>query len=408
MSGKGKTAGGAGLSPRALILFCGFMTTISAFSTDAMLPAFLSMSENLDAPIPLVQATIPVFIIAYAVAQIFFGPLSDRFGRRPVITAGMVIFLLGAMLAALGTNIWLVLAGRAIQGFGAAAGPVLARAIMRDTYSGNALAQANAVTAAIFAVGPIFAPLVGYGIDATLGWRFIFVAMAALAFALLLVNLFRLQETNTSPDPDALAVRSMLGAFGQVLTNFQSRRFLFLVTSAFCALLCFISNAPTIYKSAFDVDGLEFAILFCATGFGIIVGQIVNRRILPVMGILQVLRLAGFIIFIASISSTILAATGHLTAGIFTALMFIFNTSFLVVVSNSMTLIIDPHPKIAGAVSAFFGFVTSGSAALFAILTVGIFSGDAVMWGIGMAVTTGITFAGLLLTPQSKVSFHEN
>ena len=89
-------------------------------------------------------------------------------------------------------------------------------------------------------------------------------------------------------------------------------------------------------------------------------------------------------------------------------LMFVFNTSFLVVVSNSMTLIIDPHPKIAGSVSAFFGFVTSVGGALFVILTIDLFNGDAVAWGIGMVLTTGITFLGFMLTLRSRIDFDES
>jgi len=396
-----------GMSQPGLVIFCGFLLTISGFSVDVMLPAFLPMAHDLNANISTVQGTIPVFMISFAIAQVIYGPASDKYGRRPIIALGLLIFLSGAVIAAMGTTISQVLIGRAVQGFGAAAGPVIARAILRDTHSGQELARALATSMGIFAIGPILAPLVGFSIQNGFGWRYIFIAMGALAFTLIGVNWLRFKETNPSLNPNALQFRNLASAIGQLLRHPQSRLFLVLSTMAYCALLSYVANAPRIYDSAFDVREGKFAVLFALTGIGIIVGQIGNRAILPRLGILNTLRLAGFILFAASAGNVLFALAGYLNAIVFSVLMFFFNTSFLVVVSNTLTLISDPHPKIAGLVSAFFGFVTTGISALFVALTFDIFDGDLLAWGLGMMVTTGLPFLGFLLIRPRHITLNE-
>ena len=182
-------------TPRWLVFYCGCLMTISAFSTDAMLPAVHAMALDLDVPITWSQATIPAFIAPFAFGQLFFGPASDQFGRRPLIALGMTVFLAGSLLATLGSSIEFVLAGRGLQGFGAAAGPVLARAILRDCYSGTALARSMSTAMAIFSIGPILAPFIGYGIQSMGHWRLIFAALAAFAAGLLPVNIFVFRES---------------------------------------------------------------------------------------------------------------------------------------------------------------------------------------------------------------------
>ncbi len=397
----------SGLSPGYLIIFCGFLMTLSAFSIDIMLPAFGAMALELDEPIEWIQATIPVYSISFAIAQLFWGPLSDRFGRRPVIVIGLGIYLAGALLAALSSSLFWLLVGRAIQGFGASAAPVIGRAIMRDSYCGPALARAMGATMAVFAIGPILAPLMGTGLMNALGWRFVFIAMALFAAGILVIALGPFRETNQNPDPDALKIANLMAAFRRVVTNRQSIYVLFFATCAYCALLSFVSNGVRVYETAFDVTGLEFAILFTVSGFGIILGQFCNRILLARLGILKTLQVASFILFFASASTALLGAANLLDAWSFTALMFLFNTSFLVVISNSLTLIIDPHPQIAGFVSAFFGFASLTGSAFFVIVTFRVFDGQLVPWAVGMTAMTAIAFCGFLCARRASFSYRD-
>jgi DHA1 family bicyclomycin/chloramphenicol resistance-like MFS transporter len=384
-----------------LVLFCGLLMALSGFSTDIMLPAFGIMVRELHTSMDLVQGTIPAFSLFFGISQIFYGPMSDRFGRRPAIATGLTIYLAGSLFAALGNDIETVLIGRALQGVGAGTAPVLARAILRDTHSGTALATAMSLTWAIFAIGPIFGPLMGYGVVELFGWRSTFACLAIIAAGLLAYNLLRFSETNQTPNPEALRPRNLWFAVRTITTNRQSTYFLLCGAIAYCGLFTFISNAPRLFANTFGIEGLGFAVLFAATGLGIVVGQYANRALLPRLGILAVLRIAAVIQVLAAGGVALLGWLDLLQAWHFTALMFWFNTSFLVIVSNTAALCLDPHPKLAGIASAFYGCVSNIIGSFFIASTVSFVGISVVHWSVAMlGITLVVALATFAASPK--------
>ena len=384
------------MSRRALIAFCGLLLSVSAFSCDITLPAFWSMQQDLAAPIEWVQAVVPVFLIVQACGQLVFGPASDRWGRRPVIVGGLVLYIAGTAVAAAAHSIGVVHVGRAAQGFGSACGIAVGRAVLRDVSHGPGLAQAMAFATAIFALGPISAPLVGYGLVALGGWRAIFLGMGALALGLLAVAVFRFRETNAAPDPEALRPRRLLQALARIAGNRQSRTFLLLAASTQFGIISFVASAPRFFRSEFGIEGLAFAVLFAATGLGIILGQIANTRMIARLGVLAATRVAAGVLsaVIAAVLALLLA--GWLNVTVFVALMFAFNTSLMVVMGNSAALVIDPHREIAGFASSAFGFFCQASAAVVAILSLPLIDGRLLPWACAMLAITGGVFTALL------------
>ena len=315
--GRGNLRGAASVSRTALIAFCGLLLTVSAFSCDITLPAFWSMQRDLGAEIEWVQAVVPIFLMSQATGQIVFGPVSDRLGRRPVILGGLVLYLVGTVIALAAHSIGTVHIGRAAQGFGSACGIAVGRAVLRDVSHGPALAQTMALAMAIFALGPISAPLLGYGLVALGGWRTIFLAMATFAIGLLLVALLRFKETHPAPDPQALRPHRLLQSFGRILANRQSRFFLIIATATQFAIISFVSNGPRFFKSAFGIEGLEFALLFAATGLGIVGGQIANNRLIARLGVLATTRLAAGALAAVAAAIVLLSLAGALTGTLF-------------------------------------------------------------------------------------------
>ncbi len=378
---------------------------LSGFSTDVMLPAFGAMVVDLNTSHESVQATLALFALPFGIAQIFYGPASDKYGRGPIINLGLTIFIIGTALATMGNTIDTVLAGRALQGFGAGVAPVLARAILRDTHSGTALARAMALSMGIFAFGPIVAPLIGYFATEFFGWRSTFGSMGLMAIALVAFNYFKLRETNANLNPEALQYRQLASAIITVIKHPQSRYFLIFACLAYCALFTYIVSAPRIFAVQFGMTGLDFAALFAFSGLGIILGQTVNRTLLPRLGILAMLRFASINLLIASMGIALLSLFSDLKAWQFVALMFWFNTSFLAIISNTATLCLDPHPKLAGLASAFYGCITNTFGAAFLLLSVSFVGQSVVHWAAVMVALTSFTAIGLFATRRDRLQF---
>jgi DHA1 family bicyclomycin/chloramphenicol resistance-like MFS transporter len=390
------------MSHALLIVFCGLLLGVSAFSCDITLPAFWSMQADLGAPIASVQAIVPVFLIFQAIGQLIFGPVSDRWGRRPVIIGGLMLYLLGAAIAGLAHGIGIVHLGRAAQGFGSACGIVVARAVLRDVSHGQALAQSMALAMAVFSLGPITAPLLGYGLVVLAGWRGVFAAMAVFGALMLVGAQLWFKETHTHPDAAALQPARLLQSLRRIFGNRQSRYFLVLSAATQFGIISFIANAPRFFKSAFDIEGLEFALLFACTGLGIVLGQIANNRLIARLGVLVTTQVAASILVGVTALIVGLLLAHAMTGIVFAVMMFAFNTSFLVVIANSASLVIDPHREIAGFASSVYGFFTQLIASALAILTMPLFAGGLLPWSLALLAIAASAFILLMVYRPSR------
>ncbi len=380
-----------------LIVFCGLLLASNAFSTDVLLPAFYAMHQALDAPIEQVQSTVPIYMLCSAFGQLIHGPSSDRFGRRPIILGGLALYGCGALLAATANHIDIVILGRALQGFGAAASVVVARAILRDTHSGDELARTMALAMAMISAGPILAPLVGTGLVAAGGWRMPFVAMGIFGACMAATALWHLTETNAAPNPKALAPSSLFAAGKRVLRHPQSRFFLILASTLSCMIISFIAHSPRMLKDTFGIEGVTFALVFAGMGFGIIFGQVINNRVITRLGVLTTTRLATAGLAVSCALMAVLAALNWLTPVSFAVMMFAFNTFFLVSLANAGSMVIDPHHDIAGLTSSLLGFVTQLVPSILTLATMSLVQGSLLRWSLVVAVLAAAVLIALLL-----------
>ena len=385
------------LGERGTVIFCGLMFSISAFSIDIMLPAFSEISARLEAPMTLVQMSVTVYMLAFGFGQLFIGPAADRWGRRPAVIGGVLLFLTGAVIAMLATRIEVLLAGRALQGFGGATGHVAGRAILRDLFFGRELARRMATATAILAVGPIVAPLLGWALIQVAGWRSVFFGTALFGAGLLWAALFRLPETARNLDARATSPKVLMRSARRYFGHPQSLFFTAAAAAGLTAMLSFVASAPRIYAEEFGVSGLAFAALFASHGFGIILGQVANRRIIARGGALNAAVFAGGVLCLVSAVLLGLAAGGILGAASFAFLMFWFATSFLIVFANSASLTLDPHGDIAGFASSMFGFGAQFFASLAASALVVFYGGSALLWSGGNFLLLSAVFFALLL-----------
>ncbi len=384
------------MSRAFLVMFTGLLLALNAFSCDITLPAFWSMERSLGAPIEHVQAVIPVFLFCSAIGQLVFGPASDAYGRKPVILAGVALYIAGALIAAAADTLTVALYGRALQGFGSACGAVIARALLRDVHSGPELARTMAFASSVIALGPIVAPLVGYGLVVIGEWRGVFIGMAIYGAGLAAMVLTQLQETNKSPDRSAIAPARLASAIARVFANRQSRYFVLLSGINSFAILSYVTNAPRLYKSAFDVEGLAFTAMFAATGAGIVAGQYLNARLISRLGVMAATRVSALVLASTAVLIALLSLLGWISLGTFAGLMLIYNASFLMVMSNAVSLVIDPHREIAGVASSTVGFVSQFVSSILVFATLPLFQGALVPWSLGMVVVTGIVAVAIV------------
>ena len=365
---------------RAIVIYCGLLMSVTAFSVDITLPAFPQMMDEFSTRFTQVQWTVTAFLFATGIGQLVWGSFSDRFGRRPTLFIGLITLLAGQMLAIAAPTIGTLLVARIIQGLGAAGAIVSCRAVLRDLFSGQELARAMAFASAVFAIGPMLAPLFGAVVTEFAGWRFIFVALGVLA-TLLLVLLAYFEETSPQKDEKALHAIRIRSNMTVVFGHPQSRFFMIVSILAMAFMLLILTGAAPVYETEFGITGITFAVLFGLHGLGIVAGQILNRRLILSIGVFASIAAAAAVMIAMSGLLLLLSVSGLLTVYMLPVILALSNAAFLVFYSNAMSLVLDPHQERAGFAVSLFGFVTQmGGAAIVSFLV--YFSNDS---AIGMS-----------------------
>lgn len=384
-----------GMSPAFIIPFCGALMALVAFSCDILLPTFFDMQRDFGVSIERVQAVVPIFLLAAATGQMVFGPLSDAFGRKPVLYVGLACYLVGCVACGFSNSVGTLYAGRALQGTGAACGVVIARTILRDTHSGADLARAMALSMAIFAIGPLTAPLIGAGLMTLAGWRGTFLAVGVLGVSCFLAAIFLLRETNRAPDHKALQLASIKSSFLRVVRHHQSRYFLAIAVLLQLCVILLVTSSPRLFQSQFGVSPATFAVYFAIGAAGIIAGQLVSHRAIAHFGIIKTARIAA-VIYLADAALIVLAIeTGVLTLWMFVAALVVLNASFLVVMANCISLVIDPHREIAGFASSLYGFVSQAGGSALSMLVLPFLQGQMLAWAIVQGVIAAIVLVAV-------------
>jgi DHA1 family bicyclomycin/chloramphenicol resistance-like MFS transporter len=345
------------------------LMALNALAIDIMLPALPAMAAALQvAHENDRQFVLTSYLIGFGIAQLFFGPLTDRFGRRAPLMVGMGVYIVAAALAAIAPSFEMLLVLRFIQGLGAASTRVISQSVVRDRFEGRAMAEVMSLIFMVFMVIPVFAPTIGQLILFSGHWQMIFLFMAGLALVITLWAFFRMEETLKPENRRPLHARVIAQGFGLVFSNKSAIMYGLSAMFVMGGLFGFINTAQQIYVDIYGL-GAYFPLAFAFVAALMSVSSFLNSRVVGAMGMRRVAHsaLIGFTVLAALLLA--LSASGHLPfpafIAVFTLIMFMFG----MVGSNTTTLAMEPLGKVAGTASSIFGFLqTVGGAALGALI----------------------------------------
>lgn len=379
---------------RGLIALLGLLSAVGPLSIDMYLPSLPSIASDLGAHSAVVQQSVSAFFLGLAAGQIAYGPLSDRFGRRPALFAGIAVYLVASLACAAAGDINTLIAARAMQGLGAAASAVAGRAIIRDVWEGNEAARVMSFVIMVMAIGPLMAPIVGGQILVFAGWRGIFWVLTAFALLVLCMIAFRLPETNGPDHRGDVRLAPLFRAYGHLLGDPHVLAYLACGGLVYAAMFAYITGAPFVYIEVFGVDPQYFGFYFALNVIGITAGNYLNSQLVMRLGYRRMLGLGATVAMISSLALLGVALSGR--GGLLTVVILLFFavSTVGVVGANTVAGLLELYPRNAGAASALFGLFQFGLGALSGVAVGALNDGTPVAMGAVMAIAaTGAFFA---------------
>lgn len=380
------------------------LMALHAFGIDAMLPALPDIGRSFSVTDPnQLQWVVTIFVMGAGAGQLIYGPLSDRFGRRPVILVGLTLYVCMSLVAATTASLPALLAVRAGQGFVVAASNVITRSIVRDRYSGARMARVMSMIVIVFLSVPILAPTVGQLLLLVVSWRGIFAALAFLGVCVATWVALRLPETLAQERRRPLSAAHLSQAAWFVLTELTSILYTLAMTMMFGSLLAYVSTVPQIFSGAFHAPKLmagTFA--FCASAMG--VASYFNSRIVERVGMHRISHIALISFIAITACHTLVAYYSGESLVVFALFQAATMATFGLAASNFGAIAMQPMGAIAGSAASLQGVVSTIGGAVVGSLIGQQWSGSVTFLPAG-AVCCGIAALGCVLIAENARLF---
>lgn len=379
------------------------MMALNALAIDMMLPALPAIGDALGVVTENSrQWVITAYLLGFGGAQLIYGPLADRYGRKPVLMAGLALYVLFSALAAFAPSFELLIAARVGTGLGAAALRVLAVSIVRDRYSGRTMARVMSLSFLVFLGVPILAPALGQLILTVAPWPWIFGVLAVAGSAFLVWSALRLPETLHPENRMPIRVGRIAGAFREVVSHRQAIGYTLAMTCITGSLFGFINSSQQIFFDVFNAPGL-FTIVFAGIAGGIAVASLLNARLVERLGsrLISHTALLGFIAMSAIHAAVTLG--GHETLWTFAVLQGLTMFCFGFIVGNFGAMAMEPMGHIAGTASSAQGFISTTGGASLGFLIGQQFNGSATPMTLGFIVLGLTALMFVLLAERGRL-----
>ncbi len=403
MNVKSGTQQRATLSFAELVAITAAVMALNALAIDMMLPALGTIGDELGAARDNDrQLIIVVYVLGNGIAQLFFGPLVDRFGRKRVLMWSLGGYVLGSLLSVIASSFTLLLAARAFQGVATAAARVAIIAVVRDQYSGRRMAQVMSLAITIFMAAPILAPGFGQLILFAGPWRAIFLALLLYGLVLALWIGWRMPETLAPEQRKELRAGPIIGAYMEFVRNRTAIGYTLASALCFAALFGYISASEQIFLELFEVGG-AFAFAFAAIAASLGAATLINARLVSRFGMRRLTHGALLVFIIVNLIHLAIAATMGETFIIFMVFMSVSFFCLGLIGPNSTAMAMDPMGHIAGSAAAANGFAGTTLAGFLGGIVARLYDGTAIPIILGFAILGLAAFAVVLWTEKGRL-----
>jgi DHA1 family bicyclomycin/chloramphenicol resistance-like MFS transporter len=376
------------MSQRELLTMISAIMALMALGIDLMLPAFDDIREayDLGAGSPETGKVITVFFFGLAVAQLVYGPMADRFGRKPVLYIGSAIYLAGAVGSALAPTFELLLLSRFVWGIGAAGSRVVATAIIRDRFEGTAMAKAMSQVMAVFMLVPVLAPTIGTGIIAILPWRAVFWFCAVWAVVITLWSL-RLRESLDPANRRPLRFGSTVRGYAEVARTRVTAGYTISTIFLQGVFTSYLASSELLITDVFDREA-QFPIIFGLVATLFAIGALVNGRVVEQVGIHRLINGVYAVLIPLTVMSVVISvrSDGQPSFWLFMPLLGLTLGSFMFLMPNLNTAALGPVGHLAGTASALSGAARMAGGAVLGTLVSARVSDSTTPFSIGVAL----------------------
>lgn len=400
-----------GMGFREFVLFIAGLMATNAIAIDSMLPALPEIGESLGIDTANhTQLVVTAYLLGFGGAQLIYGTLADRFGRRTILLFGLAVYTAASIGAIFAGTVEVMLAARVVQGIGAAATRILAITIVRDCYSGSHMARVMSLAFLVFLSVPIVAPSIGQAIILVAPWRGIFLMLCALGVVLFVWTLARLPETLHPEDRSPISFAGISHAVGLIVRSRVTVGYMLAITMVMGGLFGFINSAQQVFADAFDAEEL-FTLIFALIAVFMAASSLLNARVVEKLGMRRVshVALCGYLAVTLVHACIVLGGVENIwTFSILQGAMMFF---FGLMVSNFNSMAMEPVGHVAGTASSVLGFVSTVGGALAGFVLGQNFDGTTLPLTLGFAGLAGaalccVAFAesGRLFRADMRVS----
>lgn len=338
-----------------LVLILGSIAALGPFTVDMYLPGFPTIAEDLGTTQKSMSYTLTSYFIGISIGQLIYGPVIDKFGRKPPLLFGLSIFSMASFGIAFSPDINTMIGLRFVQALGASVGMVASMSIVRDIFKGKEIAKMLTNIMLVMGVAPVIAPTLGSLFLNNFQWEAIFIFLFAISALVLLAVFFKLKETTGYKPEVSLKISNSLKNYWITLQNASFTKFTISGSIAMSLLFCYIASIPFIFMSYYGVSEQNFGLLFGMNAFGLIIGSQLNRFLLKRFRLIKLTNIIFVMIISVTFLLLILFYLTTISLFVFSAVIFIMMFLIGFLNPNSMALAMDNVDKNIGLASALNG-----------------------------------------------------